>query len=584
MLPFLRGLRRKSGVLIQAALLFIAALTIVAGFRRFSSEPPVAISNKFSGNQALPLTTSQKSSLDPTTSSKSTLLPNTGPSLSNIVSDTASSKSSFAYRPTSSISNQILETASPKTNVVLKTASSTSSIRLEINPPNSTASPETISTTPSPIPETVLAQWNLLSNDMNKTLLERASVYVKAIMAPEDDHFPRLTCPAPSGTRYEYLRHMDLNRDLKYFFALDLHRRAKILPRIIGSIVETIRFLGPEKCAFSIVKGSWDDGTSIILQVLQEELERIGVTYFVNSSGIAQGVSEPLAMRRSLELETLVKHPDRFSTNVTMNMVLEPLTKYPERYATNATVIFLNDVAICMEDILELIHQRIYQSADMTCPMDWTFDQGLEFEPTFHDVWVTRGMAGDSFFDIPADNRTGDHESHLLWNDPSSEKRLYAYQPFQVFSCWSGAAVFTAKPLLEQSIKFRTPAHGECVQGEAQLFCKDLWHLGYGKIATVPSVSIEYSNEAAEKLKALKGYVSHWVNTHGQEDNGQSMQIEWKEDPPSSIKCYQGPWTNQTWVPWDEYLPKAPIEVENHDRGSAGPFSQEELSEKMTNP
>jgi alpha-1,3-mannosyltransferase len=149
-------------------------------------------------------------------------------------------------------------------------------------------------------------------------------------MTPEDDHFPRLACPAPNATRYEYIRRTNTNRDLKYFFALDLHRRAKILPQLIGSIVETVRFLGLEKCALSIVKASWDDGTSIILKLLREDLERIGVMYFVNSSDIVQRVSEPLAMHRSLELGSLVKHPDRFSTKVTMNMAFEPLMKNPE--------------------------------------------------------------------------------------------------------------------------------------------------------------------------------------------------------------------------------------------------------------
>ena len=138
-------------------------------------------------------------------------------------------------------------------------------------------------------------------------------------------------------------------------------------------------------------------------------------------------------MRHSLEPESLVKHPDRFSTKVTMNMALKPLMKNPERYSKTATIIFLNDVSFCMEDILELIHQHAYQNADMTCPMDWTFDQGLEVEPTFHDVWVARGMTGDSFFNIPTGNGTWDYAPHLLWNYPNAQNRLYAHEPFQVF-------------------------------------------------------------------------------------------------------------------------------------------------------
>ena len=64
-------------------------------------------------------------------------------------------------------------------------------------------------------------------------------------------------------------------------------------------------------------------------------------------------------------------------------------------------------------------------------------------------------------------------------------------------------------PLREQMIRFRRPTHGECLQGEPQLFCRDMWYLGFGEISTVPSVNIEYFNEAAKRLKELKGYVSH---------------------------------------------------------------------------
>jgi hypothetical protein len=59
---------------------------------------------------------------------------------------------------------------------------------------------------------------------------------------------------SPSGSRYEYLRHTDSNRD-------NLHQSAKLLHQLIGLIVETMRFLGPEKCALPIIDGRLDDGT-----------------------------------------------------------------------------------------------------------------------------------------------------------------------------------------------------------------------------------------------------------------------------------------------------------------------------------
>jgi alpha-1,3-mannosyltransferase len=224
------------------------------------------------------------------------------------------------------------------------------------------------------------------------------------------------------------------------------------------------------------------------------------------------------------------------------------MINHPDQYSTNTTVVFLNDVAICREDILELIHQRVYQNADMTCGMDWTY---VGRDPTFYDVWIARGMNGDSFFNIPAEDANWDSAWNLFWNNPETRQRFDSHKPFQVFSCWNGAAAFTAKPLLEDKIYFRSAAGGECTQGEPQLFCKELWKLGYGKIAVVPSVNLEYSDEAAKSIKALKGYVSHWVDKDGESDD--PMQIEWQADPPAVIRCF-GSYTDQKWVPWDEYL------------------------------
>jgi hypothetical protein len=55
----------------------------------------------------------------------------------------------------------------------------------------------------------------------------------------------------------------------------------------------------------------------------------------------------------------------------------------------------------------------------------------------------------------------------------------------------------------------------------------------------VLSVNIAYSDEAAKKLKALKGYVSHWVNKDGDNEDDQSMQIEWEVTPPNHTKSHR---------------------------------------------
>ena len=106
---------------------------------------------------------------------------------------------------------------------------------------------------------------------------------------------------------------------------------------------------------------------------------------------------------------------------------------------------------------------------------------------------------------------------------------------------------FTAKPLIEDNIRFRSSRKSECFQGEPKLFAKELWYHGYGKIAVIPSVNLEYKDEAAKTIKAQKGYVSQWVEGEGEE----GLQIQWDEKPPEKVKCIPN-YEHQIWPPWDE--------------------------------
>ncbi|MCJ1390491.1 hypothetical protein MMC18_003351 [Xylographa bjoerkii] len=359
-------------------------------------------------------------------------------------------------------------------------------------------------------------------------------------MNPEDDSFHRLSCPVPSGSRYEYLRGNtteapESDIQVKYFFALDLYQCAYLLPRLVGSIVETMQYLGPKYCALSVVEGRSNDGTFEILKLLRTEIEGIGARYFFKTSDLDPTAQTGQRAHRIVALAEL------------RNQALQPLVQHSDLYGSDTTILFINDVSICMEDILELVHQRVYQNADMTCAMDWTY---LGSDPTFYDVWIARGMNGDSFFEIP-DDGNWNSAWDLFWNNPKALANYMTHKPFQVFSCWNGATTFTAKPILEQTVKFRNSAEGECYQGEPELFCKDMWRQGYGKVAVIPAVNLEYTDAAAMKIKALKGYVSQHVNKDG-DNNHQSMKIEWERDPPSLVKCIPQSYANQSWVPWNE--------------------------------
>lgn len=355
--------------------------------------------------------------------------------------------------------------------------------------------------------------------------------YLEAILTPQLSTLSNLECPAINTTRYGTLKSkIPSDPAIKYFFALNLRQNLPLLPRLIGSIVEAIRFLGPTQCVLSIVEGNSPDGTADVLAALRPALESLGVAYYFESSAI-----DPSKDNRVVRLAQL------------RNKALAPLVDLQGKATSDTTVIFLNDVSACSEDILELVHQRKFLGADMTCAMDWTY---VGEHPTFYDVWIARTIHGDSFFEIPPD---GNWNSawNLFWNAEETQGRFYTQRPFQVFSCWNGATAFTAQPILEKSVKFRAANEtaGECRQGEPQLFCKDLWFKGCRKIAVVPSVNLEYSVEKAKKIKEAKGFTSDIVSK--QEPEGD--KIEWQLDPPSMVKCMPT-WENQYWQSWNETL------------------------------
>ncbi|KAJ4221585.1 hypothetical protein NW759_006831 [Fusarium solani] len=419
----------------------------------------------------------------------------------------------------------------PPTSTSISVATSTSSTSSSFSTPTptlvatKTGSNNTIATPPSSEPPGPSIK--------NGAILpaKRIRPYINAILDPASKELPRLECPALDTERYASLLKKQDERDDKphidYFFTLNLRNVVDLLPRLLGSVVEAMRFLGPERCALSIVEGNSPDGTADVLVALRPFLEEIGVTYFYNNSAI--NPSDGARIRKLAQLR---------------NLALQPLFKKKAPVSDETTVLFINDVAACTEDLLELAFQRKNLNADMTCAMDWTYASD---DPTFYDVWVARGIDGDLFFNITSEGRW-DFAQNLFFSDPKTKSRYEAALPFQVFACWNGATVFSAAPLLN-GLRFRDSRKDECFQGEPQLFCKDLWFKGYRKIAAIPSVNLEYTDKNARRLKELKGYTSQVVA----EEDEANVRIEWQYEPPQKVKCMPE-FHRQTWLPWDEHL------------------------------
>lgn len=384
---------------------------------------------------------------------------------------------------------------------------------------------------------------------VNLAILSRQNLtsHVRAILDPHrDTGAPTFRCPFFDLSRYRYLQDespASSQPQIRYFFAIDLRDNVSVLPRLLGSVVEVIRFLGPASCALSIVEGNSSDGTAEVLAALEPLLAKLGIrTYFTLNSSV-----DPLGegSDRFRELATLRNMALSPIANITATTTTHPSgAVQPLNVADDASVIFLNDVAICPDDILELVHQRQAQTADMACAMDWTGDNPA----VFYDVYVSRAINGDLFFDIPP-WVSWERATDLFWNEPVARARLARHEPFQVYACWNGAVVFAARPVVTGEVAFRA-AHKdkkECHAGEPTLFCKDLWFRGYGKIMVVPSVNLDYTVDAGKKIKELKGFATSWV---AQSDAG--TKVEWR-GPPEGVKCMPT-FDNQSWRPWNESL------------------------------
>ncbi|KAJ5661984.1 uncharacterized protein N7477_009600 [Penicillium maclennaniae] len=381
--------------------------------------------------------------------------------------------------------------------------------------------------TTSPVPTSVKSISN--SSSTNSTSISHQGIdqYVRSILDFEDDDtFKRLPCPSRAGSRYSHLREIaDTSGQVRYFFALNMGESARVISRMMSSIVEAMRFLGPKHCAVSIVVEKSDDGTTEILGELKPRVEAIGARFYLievtsiprNSTGISK--EKHIAESRNKVLEPL--------KIVGAQGVIDDLAGM---YSPEALIVFVDQIALCPEDILELIFQHVNQGASMACPFVWT-ENGTQFG----DLLVSRSLAGDTFFEIPHDGSLA-YSQDLFWNDEVSQRHFNRARPFQVFSCWGGMVTLNAASFAEKTFWFQSSRPGECQMASSMLLARDMWRRGRAKILAVPSINVARFDEEAVGAKALRGYVSDHVDLL-QPRLDQAEYISWQTQPPGMIKC-----------------------------------------------
>lgn len=375
--------------------------------------------------------------------------------------------------------------------------------------------------------EDYIQQWHNGSepHDTDALSAHEVTTYLEEIMGEGNGSMWRVQCSTSIAARYDSLQATtESDGRIQYLFALDLYQATLVLPSLLGSIVQTIRFLGPKRCAVSFVEGRSTDGTYQILTALKDELERLGALFYMSTSDVSpqdgkQDRMEGLAFLR--------------------NLALAPLIMDKAKYSPDAQVVFLNDVHLCPHDVLELLYQQKMQHATMTCGMDWSHGGAI-----FYDMYVARSIVGETFWQIAQDGGW-QFTANLFWADRQTRAKYIHHQPFQIYACWNGGAVISARPIMDRLIHFRRNVQDECYMGEPTLFAKDLWRLGLGRIQVVPTVNVGYDNRT-EEARDMRGRVEDTLNmTSG---DLQTELVEWQESPPSLVKCmpqFHEPY----WVP-----------------------------------
>lgn len=147
-----------------------------------------------------------------------------------------------------------------------------------------------------------------------------------------------------NATRYNYLKLAfvrEASITSRYFFVLNLHQSTGILPRLLRSIIEVMRFLGPRSCILSITEGRSTDGTFEALSALKPVIKELGVDYSLKQS----------------HLDPLATDANRIQALANLrNIALYPLMDYSRIFDSKIVIIFINDVSLYTKDILELLH------------------------------------------------------------------------------------------------------------------------------------------------------------------------------------------------------------------------------------
>lgn len=263
-------------------------------------------------------------------------------------------------------------------------------------------------------------------------------------------------------------------------FAINLHESEAVIPAQAFALLEAINQLLPHNRVYvSIYENGSGDSTLGMLSDFGAALQALGVDgIFLHASRMLSNFNTQDRIVMLAEIR---------------NSALKPLMPYATNAAGQGTLVFVNDVMTCASDILEVIHQRRLQQADMAMGMDWGTvgrairigeqgyrrvgeDEEVPFTETtrMYDMWVSRGINGDMvyLFAEPGGytpvsyNESWVEDAYFTQSAPI-RKRWLDGLAFPVYSGWGGMAAFDASLFTQYHLRFRASIYAGWTGGSA---------------------------------------------------------------------------------------------------------------------
>ena len=259
-------------------------------------------------------------------------------------------------------------------------------------------------------------------------------------------------------------------RNTTVYIAVNLHNNADVIPYLFGAIMRACIFMATadslyknSNCFISVYESGSSDETRDLLKLVGRDLKRLGIPSHIVLDGIERNNK---------------KHRIEFLAAI-RNKALEPFFKGGGGWDE---VLFLNDVVVCANGLLELLIEKQSNAAHVVSGMDY-FTRGKRVR--FYDTWVNKDISGRGF-----KNRLPYIQHEQSWQD------YKAGTPFQVFTTWAGGVIISGSFFRNLNLKFRHSGLLECASCECELLIRDLWHASGEsglRVVVVPRVFVSYN-------------------------------------------------------------------------------------------